>query len=385
MDWLRIGAFALLILYHIGMVFAPWHWVVKAPVTYPQLIAPMALLTPWRLALLFAVSGYASRRLLLRSAGTRGFIASRNARLLVPLAFGMTVLVPIEMWVRVRAGGYAFDYLTFWTRDYWRIGSFEGVTFPSWEHLWFVVYLWAYTMLLGAALSVAPARAERAADTLAAWLAERGRLLWAPIAALVTLKLALMFVVAERQGLFSDWGGHAEYLPFFAFGLVLGGTERLWPALARSFRGALATTALAGAIIVPIELHWPGDAVPPHALMGLERAARLAMAWGVTLALFHIAQSHLDRDHRWRRRLAEAVFPAYLLHHPVIVVVAWWILPLAFSPWTAFAILLGAVVLVCASGYALGKRIAWIGRLIGLAGAAVPPHSGARIVSEPLP
>jgi len=24
MDWLRIGAFALLILYHIGMYFVPW-------------------------------------------------------------------------------------------------------------------------------------------------------------------------------------------------------------------------------------------------------------------------------------------------------------------------------------------------------------------------
>ena len=29
MDWLRIGAFALLILYHIGMVFVPWNFHVK--------------------------------------------------------------------------------------------------------------------------------------------------------------------------------------------------------------------------------------------------------------------------------------------------------------------------------------------------------------------
>ncbi|RYD20313.1 MAG: acyltransferase, partial [Lysobacteraceae bacterium] len=30
MDWLRIGAFALLILYHIGMVFVPWNFHVKS-------------------------------------------------------------------------------------------------------------------------------------------------------------------------------------------------------------------------------------------------------------------------------------------------------------------------------------------------------------------
>ena len=35
LDWLRIGAFGLLILYHVGMVFAPWDWVVKSAVTYP--------------------------------------------------------------------------------------------------------------------------------------------------------------------------------------------------------------------------------------------------------------------------------------------------------------------------------------------------------------
>ncbi len=29
MDWLRIGAFALLIVYHIGMVFVPWNYHVK--------------------------------------------------------------------------------------------------------------------------------------------------------------------------------------------------------------------------------------------------------------------------------------------------------------------------------------------------------------------
>lgn len=30
LDWLRIGAFGLLILYHIGMFFVPWGWHVKA-------------------------------------------------------------------------------------------------------------------------------------------------------------------------------------------------------------------------------------------------------------------------------------------------------------------------------------------------------------------
>lgn len=206
MDWLRVAAFGLLILYHVGMVFAPWHWVVKADPVQPALIAPMALLTPWRLALLFAVSGYASRKLLDRSPDVGAFLKARSRRLLVPLAFGMVVLIPIEMWVRVREAGYPLGYPAFWLRDYWRVTPLYGVDFPSWQHLWFVAYLWAYTMLLGAILR----RGSGAGPRIAAWFGEGRRLLWVPAATLIVAKLALLFVVPERHGLLTDWAGHAN-------------------------------------------------------------------------------------------------------------------------------------------------------------------------------
>lgn len=128
----------LLIFYHIGMVFAPWDWVVKSPQTHPALIAPMAALTPWRMPLLFTVSGYASRKLFGRSGSVRSFVVYRTLRLGVPLAFAMTVLVPPEMWVRVREHGYPLGLGHFWAADNWRAGLFYDVAFPSWEHLWFV-------------------------------------------------------------------------------------------------------------------------------------------------------------------------------------------------------------------------------------------------------
>ena len=77
LDWLRIGAFGLLILFHITLVFAPGRWVVKWPRSYDVLVVPAAFLTPWRLTLLFAVSGFATRRLLMRSASLTGFARGR--------------------------------------------------------------------------------------------------------------------------------------------------------------------------------------------------------------------------------------------------------------------------------------------------------------------
>ena len=74
LDWLRIGAFALLILYHIGMFFVPWEWHVKTAQPQEWLELPMMAINPWRLALLFVVSGFASRILLNKMKGAGAFV-----------------------------------------------------------------------------------------------------------------------------------------------------------------------------------------------------------------------------------------------------------------------------------------------------------------------
>ena len=372
MDWLRIAAFGLLILYHIAMAFSPWDWVIKTEYAFGWLIPPMALLTPWRLPLLFAVSGYASRKLYDRAPAD--FARSRALRLLVPLAFGMAVLVPLEMWVRVMENGYPHGYLHFWALDYWRSGIFWGREFPSWEHLWFVAYLAAYTLLLAGALALRGQQVMRAIDGVAAWLATGRRLLWAPVALLAMLRLALLFVAPERQGLLRDWGGHAQYVPIFLFGFALAGAPGLWPAIARNWKPGAALAALAGAVVVTVELSWPGAGVPPHEVMALDRAARTAMAWGMILALFHIAETRWNHDHPLRKPLAEAVFPFYIVHHPAILLIAWYSLPLHLSAPLDFALLLGGTAGVCAATYLVGRRIGWLRPLIGLNRLAKPEH-----------
>jgi glucan biosynthesis protein C len=49
LDWIRVGAFFLLILYHVGMFYVPWDWHVKSPHPVEGLELPMFLTNPWRL------------------------------------------------------------------------------------------------------------------------------------------------------------------------------------------------------------------------------------------------------------------------------------------------------------------------------------------------
>src|SRR5262245_34699814 len=159
LDWVRICAFALLILYHVGMYYVTWDWHVKSPRASSALEPLMLLVNPWRLPLLFLVSGAATAFMLAR--GTKGLAGMRSKRLLIPLVFGMLVVVPPQSYFEVvEQVHYDGSYWQFWARYLAFDGSFcdhDGcLKLPTWNHLWFVVYLWVYTMVTLLALRIAP-------------------------------------------------------------------------------------------------------------------------------------------------------------------------------------------------------------------------------------
>ena len=225
MDWLRIGAFQLLILYHVGMAFVPWPFVVKLadpPIDWATI--PMYLTGPWRLSLLFTVSGYASAALFAREPTVGAFLRSRAARLGLPLVFGIAVVAPVQPWVElVTQHGYPRGFLAFLVQDYFRPQVIAGVILPTWMHLWFVAYLLVYTGVLGGLLALPLGWRSRAKHIADRWLA-------GPL--LLPIGVTWIFVARmlppgwrESHALVNDWSAHATYLPAFLFGVLL---EPVW-------------------------------------------------------------------------------------------------------------------------------------------------------------
>jgi peptidoglycan/LPS O-acetylase OafA/YrhL len=371
LDWLRIGAFALLMLYHVGMVFVTGDWLVKLG-EIEWLSFPMMFLQPWRLGLLFIVAGFASRALLAKLGEPGIFAWERTKRLILPLLFAMMLIIPPQLWVRlVLHHGYSHGYLYFLTHDAFRFGSLDGVALPGWEHLWFVAYLWAFTMMLALGLArLAPVTRLK----ISLWFEQLGqgwRLLWLPLAYLMPVRAAITFTVSETHGMFDDWLSYAVYLPCFLFGFGLAGSRALWPAIGRSWKPALALALASYAVLVWVESVWPGDLHPPHLAMALDRAAWAAMLWGTALVMLRLGDTLLNRDHAWRATLSAAIFPCYILHQTMIVLTAWWLLPAHLPPLLAFGIVLAATAAGSWLFYRLGREVAWLRPLIGL-GLATP-------------
>lgn len=373
MDWLRIGAFALLIFYHIGMVFVPWDFHIKTAQPMAWVEIPMLLTNPWRLTLLFVVSGYASRALLSKSAGIRGFLGNRSTRLLIPLVFGMAVVVPPQTWVQlVGQHGYGQSYLWFLSHDYFRFGKLDGIVMPTWNHLWFVAYLWVYTLVLALMMPIPGAsRMQAVFDRLFGG----GRAVVLPVIFLLVTQFWLFPHQDETHDLFHDGPAHLQYLPAFLFGFGLAGSRAVKDGLARWWAASAATAIGCYAVMAGLLIAYPDFSFPTHHVTIVFRLAREIDTWVAIAALIGVAERFLNSDHRWRATLAEATFPFYIIHQTVIVLVEFWVKPLGIGAAGEFAILVPATIAGCWGFYLIGREIDLLRPLIGLKarGKAVKP------------
>ena len=384
LDWVRILAFFVLIAYHIGMYYVSWDWHVKSPFASDTPEPFMMLSSPWRLTLLFFVAGAASRFLVGRL-GTAAFLRRRSLRLLVPLLFGMAVIVPPQPYFEVvEKLGYGDGFGAFMRLYYSAYGGFcreDCLVLPTWNHLWFVAYLWVYTMLLGLLAALLPsaridALAARAGRLLTGW-----KLLLLPAALLGLVRILLVEGFPSTHGLVDDWYNHAAYFLPFLLGALMARSPRFWEQMTAQRWPALGL-ALAGWAGVVLWNATPDDA-PGAAIMmrflPLIRCVYALCAWSAIVAACGFARCHLDADGPARRYLTEAVFPVYIAHQTLIVVLAHAFKPLRLAPGLEALLLAVLTIAGCFALFEAVRRLRFLRPLFGL--APLPAPGGAR--SEP--
>lgn len=379
LDWLRIGAFAILILYHVGMVFVPWDFHAKLAGAW-WVAVPMMASNPWRLSLLFVVSGYASRALLKRNATAAKFARQRSLRLLVPLAFGVAIVVPPQPWVELTTKfGYAQGFAHFYLTDYFRFGAVGPLVLPTWNHLWFVGYLWIYSMALALAIFVVPAAVRRGVQQGFDRIARGPALLVVPLGWMVLVNFVLFPGGRETHALVGDWVAHFSYLPAFLFGFGMAAAPATLADLRRWWPASAAIALLAYAVVAAIEIRWPGGTMPrPYGT--IFSVARAVEGWTAVAALIGFADRHWNRDHRWRPMLTEAVFPFYIIHQTAIVLGAYVLTGAALPGWAEFLLLVAMTIIACLAFYFGGRAVPWLRPLIGLR-----RHASRRTHVDPRP
>jgi surface polysaccharide O-acyltransferase-like enzyme len=385
LDWVRILAFFLLILYHVGMYYVTWGWHVKSPFASTGPEPFMMLSSPWRLGLLFFIGGVAAS-IMLRKTGTAPFLKRRSLRLLVPLVFGMLVIVPPQAYFEVvEKLGYADGYGAFMGLYLQGYGGFcqDGcLKLPTWNHLWFVAYLWIYTMLLGGLVAALGPRFDRIAARLGALL--RGwKLIILPAAVLALARIALVEHFPTNHAVVGDWCNHAmSFLPFL-LGALVARVPGFWSRPAPLRWHALAIAATCWTCWVMWD-HVTWDNATPAAVAVLRPvmvSVYALMAWCATVAACGFAVRHLDHDSPARRYLNEAIFPVYILHQTLIVELAHAMKPLRIAPGPEALMLVVLTTTLSFGIFELVRRMGVLRPLFGLkferaAQATVLPVTG---------
>lgn len=330
LDWLRIIAILTLLFYHTGMIYVSWGWHIKSPEHSVPMEEVMRWLHRWRMPLLFFISG-GGTFFALQKRSFSGYAGERVRRLFIPLVFGMFVVVPPQIyfeWIfRGRfSGSYAEFYPNVFGFEPYQDGGTGGAF--SWHHLWFICYLFFYSLIsIPVFRWLKGVAGQRFTDRV-------GRLIARPGGALTLAGLLLLndlalggFFPNETHALINDWAYFVQNLLLFWLGYVLISRRVFWQTLADQRRIFLFATLVCTIILYTARAVWGGQAIDDSALSRtLFSFNRLCLTWFSVLMTVGYGYRYLNTNKPILKHLNEAVYPFYILHQTVIILIGYYVL-----------------------------------------------------------
>jgi peptidoglycan/LPS O-acetylase OafA/YrhL len=336
-DWLRVAAIAGVFVYHTLRPFNTDGWHVKNAETSDLLNGFTTFFAAFGLAVLFLLAG-AGVRFALRRRTWQTFLRERTARLLVPFVVGTLLLSPLQGMIeathRATAPNPATDLIGWWSTALgWAVGhGFSPSVFGIGYHLWFLGFLFAISVLaLPLCEWLMGERGRRWVDRLARGFARPGTTLVFVVPIYALMGIGSAFGTSEH-----GWFEFGWYFAYFMIGFLLIGDERFMAAIRRDLWPAAGAAAVVTALVVagiPDRLDTAGD----HG-MGLVDltigAVFAALGWSWTVLILNLGMRVARLQRPVSEHLGDAVLPVYVIHQPVILAVAFFVVqwPLGIVP-----------------------------------------------------
>ncbi|MEO6172016.1 MAG: acyltransferase family protein [Arenimonas sp.] len=362
LDWLRILAFGLLIFYHIGMLYvADWDFHFKSQYLSRPLEGLMLMVNLWRMPLLWIISGI-SMRFVLQKVTAYQFVTARSLRLLLPLLFGILVIIPPQLYVEMTGKGdlhmsYWQFYQIFFDLHNPIFAKYQPGILPHIDvnHLWYLRELWTFSIFI---LILSPLLNSRLVQSGMNWLADKAGF-WG----LLLLPMIPMIVISAS---FKD-DKYPMGFAFLVYGYLIGWNVQLWEQIKKYRRIFLMIAAVSYiAILFAYFIVWFDPVL--KAMWWAKWLGLIAVfdTWPAVLALLGYSAVHLNKPSNTIRYLNDAVLPYYILHQTFIVVLAYWISPLQLGPVFEPLIIIVATFSGCIVGYEIIRRVTLLRPLFGL-------------------
>jgi surface polysaccharide O-acyltransferase-like enzyme len=327
-DWLRVVAILGVFLFHATNVFNTMPFHIKNAEQSVVITTIQAFFFPWGMALFFMIAGAGTWFALKRRTSSR-YIKERSRRLLIPFVVGSIILSPIQLYLewshKVHTGVYAGSFTQF-------VGSLPWEASPRifgvvGYHLWFLGFLFMFSLL---ALPFFQWVRRGAGQRIISWLAQvcrhRGGILVFALPPLI-IRLGLQPFFPNEH----DWADFFLLFSFFVIGYLVISEERLRQAVRRDWPVTLTvgTLAFLGAAVISFSTgELDIESAPRHVLDFAWWGLFAVCGWCWTAFTLFIGMRFLNFSNRLLRYGQEAIVPFFVVHQPVIIAIAYFVVQL---------------------------------------------------------
>jgi Acyltransferase family. len=366
LDWLKVLIVYGIVLFHVSLVFKYGAWLVSNSEHSLVLTAFVGFTFPWGIPAMFLIAG-ADAWFGLRSRAVSDFIRKRFLRLVVPMVAGLFLLSPLQRFVTSQNPPPPIDGLWAYYVAFFREFHFDWtLQFVSryWLHLWFLGYLFAISL---ACLPVLLWLRGSSGRHLTSWLVaianRRGGLM------LLAAPLVLsQLVLRPRFPAYQDWADVATFTLVFLWGAVIFSDRRFEAAIRQQIRWHLAGGVLAMlglGVLIYMSPSWvAGDPRAPAVTQAVRAVLWSFYIWSWLHVVLYLGLRWLNFPSRFQRYAQESVLPVYVISHPILLVIASFVVTWNLGLWPKFLVILVAVAGFTLVIYEFGVRRWPVTRLV---------------------
>ena len=322
LDWLRVLAVLLLVYGHTACIFAYSNWQINNDQRNYGMGQFMFFTSLWHMPLLFLLSGMGTW-FALGFRKKEQYVRERFKRLIMPLIFGMLVLIPLQVYYeRVSRLEYQGSYLQFYLHFFELCRSEKH--FP-WHHLWFLGYLFIFSLITLPFFIYLKKDAGQHLISRLAYFCQRSGMIFLLAVPLAIVEATLRAKWPGSHNPLHDWANFFFFMIFFIYGYFLVADERFRQTIDKHGKIALIMAIFSTSAI----FIWNSSGYAPAYDYSLGyffyQILHSFTGWFWIVAILSFGKKYLNFNNQVLKYANEAVLPFYILHQTVIIIIGFYV------------------------------------------------------------
>ena len=315
LDWLRVILIFAVFIHHVCMPFNGDNWHIMNTESSKLLDDVMVYFEQFRLPTLFFISGVGAV-ILLSKISVKKFASDKLLRLLIPLIVGVLLVVPPQSYIENIS-----QYESFWQ-------AYPSLVLNlSTNHLWFIEYLIVFSLLAIPLNTFLNTKASTKVFRYIIKLTKFKGGLFLFVSLLIVIKISFSLFFPSDDNKIENLSSSSYYLFFFITGMIFVANKELWQRVCEHRLYHL-IILLISTVIFYGYYYSPdlSDYLSLNVRWSIWWLVCCFVSWSALLTILGYAQFYLKKTPQWLRLSNELIYPFYIFHQTVIVVIGFYVI-----------------------------------------------------------